>query len=159
MAVALWSFLLKRDGSFIKYPQTRYERFVQGAETLGHSVGVMARFVDVAVIVNNRRPVQAVRFWYPQYRLTGAGAASHEHLHQRLVDSIHAVSVAVRDPRDDVVSISPYLARKQHDIEHAWRPSGPELDAAVTAINDRGRRELVVTDGKTLRWVDYGYSP
>lgn len=159
MGMALWSFLLKPDGSIIKYPQTRYDRFVHGTESLGHGAGAAARFIEIAVITSNRRPVQAVRVWYPQYRLTAAGTASQEHLRQRLADSMHAVSFAVRDPKDRVVNIGPFLARKRSDAEHTWRPSAAELEAAVCAINDRAGKELVVTDGEILRWVDYGFSP
>jgi hypothetical protein len=159
MAMTLWSFLLRGDGSFTKYPQKRYDRFLHGEQSLGDDPGTVAHFIDVAVVVQDRQPVQAIRFWYPRYRLSKDGRVNSEHLEQAMVDAVDATFIAFEKSVADIISIAPYVARNRHQMEHTWKPSPEQLDAATRAINTAAKLELVTHDGDRLLWVDHGFRP
>lgn len=159
MSSTMWSFLLLRNGRFIRCPQTRLYGFVNGTESLRHDVGPVAHFIDVALILDNRRPVQAINFWYPRYRLTEDGRVHEEHLWQGMSDAVESVFERSGQREEGVVSIAPYVARNRYKAEHTWKPSVEQLDAAVHAINAAAKADLVTHDGEKLRWRDYGHRP
>lgn len=154
----MWSFLLCGEGSFTRYPQARHDRFLRREQTLGRDVGPEACFIDVALVLKDRRPVQAIGFWYPRYRLAENGHITTEHQALGLADALSFLPT-FEDRDAKVVSITPYVARQRYELEHTWKPTPEQLNAAAGAINKAADLELVTHDREQLLWIDYGFGP
>lgn len=161
MSVTTWRFVMCPDGAVVRYPRTRFERFYGGREPVGHGLTGVARFLDVALELEDRAPIRVLRVDYPRFALTHDGRISRQHGERALIDAANDVGAPPWLPvdRQGITSIEPHLARRRMREEHRWQPTPAELDRARDAINEAAGSRLVVHDGQRLLSVAGEPSP
>lgn len=154
MGVTLWTFILKGNGEIARYPRARYDRFWDGTERVGFGLEGAACFIEVAIELQDRRPVSALRFWFVRHFLDDTGRIDEDRKARAESDGVMAASLVVGlafpPTGEKVTSIEPHLARQRMESEYRWQPTVEQLDRARDAINAAAGRKLVAHDGKQL---------
>ena len=73
MGVAIWRFLRTSDKHFAFFPAAHFHRFFRWEEKLPADVPGEAVIVELAVELEQRRPVHLLRTIWSKYRIDHAG--------------------------------------------------------------------------------------
>jgi len=151
LGLTIWHFVLHRDDSLQRYPDSRYQRFHGRELPLGVDVAAQANFIDVLLELDNRQPVRASRAWYPAYRLDDKGYWDVSHEEQALRDAVESLSsLAIRERTDNLYDIGPRVARARSQKVHRWHPAAKHLGQVCSAVNAKATMELLMHDGNEL---------
>ena len=144
MGYAMWCFLQTADLKFVRYPLTQYESFFRRRSPVNRSVESPARFVEVHVELQGRRPVAFGRLHCRQYQLDEAGFIDAGH-QQEVESHFHTVVGDVLELRDrsNVYEIAPRVAGRELHKIHFWVPTRPQLNVIVEAINSRAGSSVI----------------
>ena len=143
MGIGIRVLLVDDDDSIKRLPLTRYERLVRRDpnEQLLQYAGKRVRFAEVAVELEERKPVQIIRAVYGilQFDSEGRIDAAEYEKEMRLSAEMMPPILADR-PSPKIVDAKHKFAKKRFVDQFRWEPT-PQIDKSIVeAIFVKGRR-------------------
>ena len=143
MGIGIRVLLVDDDDSIKRLPLTRYERLVRRDpnEQLLQYAGKRVRFAEVAVELEERKPVQIIRavFGILQFDSEGRIDAAEYEKEMRLSAEMMPPILADR-PSPKIVDAKHKFAKKRFVDQFRWEPT-PQIDKSIVeAIFVKGRR-------------------
>ena len=156
MGLAIWSYLRTREGVFRRYPATAFQRFRERMAPVQVSVVNDARFVELIVQLEDRRPGRVHRVDFPKFRIDEDGYRHPADVSERDANSrIIAASVidSVFEAENDVYDLVPRIAQRRLAEEYHWKASSMDVQALCKTVNGRAQGEILHHVGTQLRFL------
>jgi len=132
MSVTVRIFLVNDDGSVQRFPLARFERLIERdpKERLPQYAGKRVRYVEVALELEQKKPVSVLRLLYLILPLDSEGRvdAAEQEKERRL--GIEMMPPILDRGSKQVVEAGHLFAKKRFDNEYRWTPT-PEIEAAI----------------------------
>jgi hypothetical protein len=133
MGISLRIFLVNDDDSIQRFPLARFERLIQRdpKERLPQYAGKRVRYVEVALELEQRKPVGILRVLYliMPFDAEGRVDAAEQEKEQRLGIDMIPPMLPDRDS-SQVVEALHRFAKKRFDNEYRWK-STQEIELAI----------------------------
>ena len=133
MGITVWIFIVNDDDSIQRFPLARFERLIERDpnERLPQYAGKRVRYVEAAVELEQRKPVDILRILYLILPLDSEGRidAAEQERGRRLGAEMMPPIVMDRDSKQ-VIEAGYRFAKKRFDNEYRWIPT-PEIEAAI----------------------------
>ena len=133
MGITVWIFIVNDDDSIQRFPLARFERLIERDpnERLPQYAGKRVRYVEAAVELEQRKPVDILRILYLILPLDSEGRidAAEQEKGRRLGAEMMPPIVMDRDSKQ-VIEAGYRFAKKRFDNEYRWIPT-PEIEAAI----------------------------
>ena len=133
MGITVWIFIVNDDDSIQRFPLARFERLIERDpnERLPQYAGKRVRYVEGAVELEQRKPVDILRILYLILPLDSEGRidAAEQERGRRLGAEMMPPIVMDRDSKQ-VIEAGYRFAKKRFDNEYRWIPT-PEIEAAI----------------------------
>ena len=133
MGITVWIFIVNDDDSIQRFPLARFERLIERDpnERLPQYAGKRVRYVEGAVELEQRKPVDILRILYLILPLDSEGRidAAEQEKGRRLGAEMMPPIVMDRDSKQ-VIEAGYRFAKKRFDNEYRWIPT-PEIEAAI----------------------------
>ena len=133
MGVGIRIFLVDDDDSIERFPATRFERLIHQdpREILPQYSGRRVRFVETALELYQRKPLQILRFlpFVLSFDSEGRLDQSEHEKEQRLISEMISFPLRNRDS-GNVIEAQHRFAKKHLDHRYRWTP-GPEIEKAI----------------------------
>jgi hypothetical protein len=133
MGISLRIFLLDEDDSLRRLPATRYERLLrrEPGESLPEHAGKRLRYAEVAVELQNRKPIAIWRIAYCILHLDSEGRVDAEEQEKEMRLGMETLFPSLSDgPSDKVINAEPLFAKKRIDDRYRWKPT-PEIEMSI----------------------------
>jgi len=143
MGIGIRVLLVDDDDSIKRLPLTRYERLVRRDpnEQLLQYAGKRIRFAEVAVELEDRKPVQLVRVVYGILPFDSEGmvdAAEYEKEMRLSAEMMPPILADRSSPK--IVNAKHKFARKRFNDQFRWEPTPQIEKSIVEVIFVKGRR-------------------
>ncbi len=143
MGIGIRVLLVDDDDSIKRLPLTRYERLVRRDpnEQLLQYAGKRIRFAEVAVELEDRKPVQIVRVVYGILPFDSEGmvdAAEYEKEMRLSAEMMPPILADRSSPK--IVNAKHKFARKRFNDQFRWEPTPQIEKSIVEVIFVKGRR-------------------
>ena len=133
MGITVWIFIVNDDDSIQRFPLARFERLIERDpnERLPQYAGKRVRYVEGAVELEQRKPVDILRILYLILPLDSEGRidAAEQERGRRLGAEMMPPIAMDRDSKQ-VIEAGYRFAKKRFDNEYRWIPT-PEIEAAI----------------------------
>ena len=133
MGITVWIFIVNDDDSIQRFPLARFERLIERDpnERLPQYAGKRVRYVEAAVELEQRKPVDILRILYLILPLDSEGRidAAEQEKGRRLGAEMMPPIVMDRDSKQ-VIEAGYRFAKRRFDNEYRWTPT-PEIEAAI----------------------------
>ena len=143
MGISIRVLLVDDEDSLKRLPLTRYERLIRGNpnERLPQYAGKRVRFAEVAVELEERKPVQIIRAVYGILPFDSEGridAAEYEKEMRLSAEMMPPILADRSSPK--IVDAKHKFAKKRFVDQFRWEPT-PQIDKSIVeAIFVKGRR-------------------
>ena len=132
MGITVWIFIVNDDDSIQRFPLTRFERLIERApkERLQKYADKRVRYVEVALELEQRKPVEVLRILYLVLPFDSEGRvdAAEQEKERRL--GVDMVPPILDRGSKQVVEAGHLFAKKRFDNEYRWEPT-QEIEAAI----------------------------
>ncbi len=132
MSVTVRIFLVNDDGSVQRFPLARFERLIERdpKERLPKYAGKRVRYVEVALELEQRKPVGILRILYLILPFDSEGRvdATEQEKERRL--GIEMMPPILDRGSKQVVEAQHLFAKKRFDYEYRWKPP-QEIEFAI----------------------------
>ncbi len=144
MGITVRIFIVNADGSIKRFPLTRYGRLIERDpnERLPQYAGKRARYVEVALELEHRKPAHILRMLYLILPFDSDGridAKEQERMHRLGVEMIPPIPMD-RESKQ-VVDAQHRFAKKRFDNEYRWKPTQEIESAIMEAIFGKDQRD------------------
>ena len=133
MGITVWIFIVNDDDSIQRFPLARFERLIERDpnERLPQYAGKRVRYVEAAVELEQRKPVDILRILYLILPLDSEGRidAAEQEKGRRLGAEMMPPIVMDRDSKQ-VIEAGYRFAKKRFDNEYRWIPT-VEIEGAI----------------------------
>ncbi|NQT56357.1 MAG: hypothetical protein HQ551_09030 [Desulfobacteraceae bacterium] len=133
MGISLRIFLVNDNDSIQRFPLARFERLIQRdpKERLPQYAGKRVRYVEVALELEQRKPIGILRILYliMPFDSEGRVDATEQEKEQRLGIDMIPPMLPDRDS-SQVVEARHRFAKKRFDNEYRWKPT-QEIEFAI----------------------------
>jgi len=133
MGIAIWIFIVNDDDSIQRFPLTKYERLIDRDpnERFPQYAGKRVRYVEVALELEQRKPVNILRLLYLILPFDSEGRidAAEQEKERRLGAEMMPPILMDRDSKQ-VIEAQHRFAKKRFDNEYRWKPS-QEMEFAI----------------------------
>jgi len=133
MGISLRIFLVNDNDSIQRFPLARFERLIQRdpKERLPQYAGKRVRYVEAALELEQRKPVEILRILYliMPFDSEGRVDAAEQEKEQRLGIDMIPPMLPDRDPSRIVEALHRF-AKKRFDNEYRWKPT-QEIEFAI----------------------------
>ena len=132
MGIAIWIFFVNDDDSIQRFPLARFERLIERdpKERLPQYAGKRVRYVEVALELEQRKPVGILRILYLVLPFDSEGRVdAAEQEKERRLGIEMMPSILDRDSKQ-VVEAQHLFAKKRFDNEYRWEPT-QEMEFAI----------------------------
>jgi len=137
MGITVWIFLVNDDGSIQRFPLARFERLIERdpKERLPKYAGKRVRYVEVALELEQRKPVSILRILYLILPFDSEGRvdAAEQEKERRLGVEMMPPILTDRGSKQ-VVEAGHLFAKKRFDNEYRWKPTQEMKFAIMEAI-------------------------
>jgi hypothetical protein len=133
MGISLRIFLVNDDDSIQRLPLARYVRLIHRdpKERLPQYAGRRVRYVEVALELEQRRPVRILRILYLILSLDPEGRIDAAELEKQRRLGFDMVPPVLTDRgANQVIEARHFFAKKRFDKEYRWNPT-PEIEASI----------------------------
>ena len=133
MGMSLRIFLVNDDDSIQRLPLARYERLIHRdpKECLPQYAGRRVRYVEVALELEQRRPVRILRILYLILSLDPEGRIDAAELEKQRRLGVDMMPPVLTDGGpNQVIEARHFFAKKRFDNEYRWNPT-PEIEASI----------------------------
>lgn len=140
----MWVFRLNDRGVFEVLPQARLWRFINGTDGVPANSDGFLYIADVFVEMKARKPVQGHVHGFFKHRVLANGRKDPAHWDdgmQAAVDLVGAMSPRLKET--DRLIGEERFARRYIENQHRWKPTTPQLNQLVAAINQRAKRKIL----------------
>ena len=136
MGAAIWIFFVNYDNSIQRFPLARFERLIERDpnEGLLKYAGKRVRYVEVALDLERRKPVEILRIIYLILPLDSEGRvdAAEQEKERRL--GFDMVLPILNRGSKQVIDAGHLFAKKRFDNEYRWEPTQEIKFAIMEAI-------------------------
>ena len=133
MGIGIRLFIVADDDSIKRFPLTHFERLIRGdpEERLLQHAGKRARFVEVALELEQRKPVEILRIqpFVLSFDLEGRIDQAEEEKERRLTAEVLSTPLIRREP-GNVIDAQHHFAKKHLDHRYRWTLT-PEIKKAI----------------------------
>ncbi|MCG2774113.1 MAG: hypothetical protein L6406_00390 [Desulfobacterales bacterium] len=143
MGIGIRVLLVDDDDSIKRFPLTRYERLLRRNpnERLPQYAGKRVRFAEVAVELEERKPVQIIRAVYGILPFDSEGRIDTAEYEKEMRLSAEMMPPILADrPSPKIVYAKHIFAKKRFDDQFRWEPTPQIEKSIVEAIFAKGRR-------------------
>ena len=132
MGMTVWIFIVNDDNSIRRFPLTRYARLIEGdpKEHLPKYAGKRVRYVEVALELEQKKPVSILRLLYLILPLDSEGRVDAAELEKERRLGGEMIPPILDRGSKQVVEAGHLFAKKRFDNEYRWTPT-PEIEAAI----------------------------
>ncbi len=133
MGVGLRIFLVNDDDTIKRLPLVRYERLVRRdpQEIMPQYAGKRVRYAEVAVELEQRKPVEILRLQYFILPFDSEGRIDAAEREKEMRLAVDVLPPYTKDEDlGDVIDARHFFAKKRYDNEYRWRPT-PEIEAEI----------------------------
>ena len=137
MGITVWIFIVNEDDSLQRFPFTKYQRLIERDpnERLPHYAGKLVRYVEVALELEQRKPVEILRLLYLTLRFDSEGRINAvEQEKERRLRADMGTPILMDRRSDNVIKAEHHFAKKRFDNEYRWEPTQKLEFAIVKAI-------------------------
>lgn len=143
MGIGIRVLLVDDDDSIKRLPLTRYERLARRdpKERFPQYAGKRVRFAEVAVELEERKPVQIIRAVYGILQFDSEGridAAEYEKEMRLSAEMMPPILAGRSSPK--IVDAKHKFAKKRFNDQFRWEPTSQIEKAIIEAIFVKGRR-------------------
>jgi len=132
MGITVWIFFVNDDDSIQRFPLARFERLIERypEERLPHYAGKRLRYVEVALELEQKKPVSILRLLYLILPLDSEGRidAAEQEKGRRL--GVEMIPPILDRGSKQVVEAGHLFAKRRFDNEYRWTPT-PEIEAVI----------------------------
>jgi len=132
MGITVWIFFVNDDDSIQRFPLARFERLIERypEERLPHYAGKRLRYVEVALELEQKKPVSILRLLYLILPLDSEGRidAAEQEKGRRL--GVEMIPPILDRGSKQVVEAGHLFAKRRFDNEYRWNPT-PEIEAVI----------------------------
>jgi hypothetical protein len=151
MGVTKWYFLRHPDGSFRSLPWAHFSRFYERCGKLPDWVSNEALFVEMAVELENRQPVGALKTGFSRFKIDSNGLWDERHKSSALADAMRMMSNHRMDLFSSESAPIDSLVEDIHiHLSRCWEPSDQDLQALCAVVNKRAKCTLLTPSSKVL---------
>ena len=133
MGISLRMFLVDDDDSIKRFPLTRFEKLIwrDPEVNLSQYAGKRVRFIEVALELEQRKPVQILRFqpFVLSFDSEGLIDQPEQEKERRLMAEVISTPLRKREP-SNVIDAQHRFAKKHVDHRYRWTPT-VEIEKAV----------------------------
>ena len=143
MGISIRVLLVDDEDSLKRLPLTRYERLIRGNpnERLPQYAGKRVRFAEVAIELEERKPVQIIRAVYGILPFDSEGRIDAAEYEKEMRLSAEMMPPILADrPSPKIVDAKHKFAKKRFKDQFRWEPTSQIGKSIVEAIFVKGRR-------------------
>jgi hypothetical protein len=133
MGITVWIFIVNDDDSIQRFPLARFERLIQRDpnERLPQYAGKRVRYVEVALELEQRKPVGILRLLYLILPFDSEGRidAMEQEKERRLGVEMMPPILIDRESKQ-VIEAGHRFAKRRFDNEYRWKPT-QEMELAI----------------------------
>jgi len=133
MGISLRMFLVDDDDSIKRFPLTRFEKLIwrNPEVNLSQYAGKRVRFIEVALELEQRKPVQILRFqpFVLSFDSEGFVDQAEQEKEQRMMAEVISTPLIKREP-GNVIDAHHRFAKKHLDHRYRWTPT-VEIEKAI----------------------------
>jgi len=132
MSITVWIFIVNDDDSILRFSLARFERMIgrDPNECLPQYAGKRVRYVEVALELEQREPVEILRILYLVLPFNSEGRVdAAEQENERRLGAEMIPPIMDRGSKQ-IVEAGHLFAKKRFDNEYRWTPT-PEIEAAI----------------------------
>lgn len=133
MGTTIWIFLVNDDDSIQRFPLARFGQLIERnpKECLPRYAGKRVRYVEVALELEQRKPVGILRILYLILPFDSEGRvdAAEQEKERRLGLEMMSPTLMDRDSKQ-VVEARHRFAKRRFDNEYRWKPT-QEMESAI----------------------------
>jgi hypothetical protein len=133
MGIGLRIFVVDDDDSIKRFPLTRFEKLIwrDPEVKLSQYAGKRVRFIEVALELEQRKPVQIIRFqpFVLSFDSEGLVDQAEQEKERRLIAEVISAHLGNRDP-GNVIDAHHRFAKKHVEHRYRWTPT-VEIEKAV----------------------------
>ena len=132
MGVTVWIFIVNDDNSIQRFPLARFERLIERdpGERLPQYAGKRLRYVEVALELEQKKPVSILRLLYLILPLDSEGRIDIAEQEKERRLGVEMIPPILDRASKQVVEARHLFAKKRFDNEYRWTPT-PEIEAAI----------------------------
>ena len=132
MGVTVWIFFVNDDDSIQRFPLARFERLIERdpEERLPQYAGKRLRYVEVALELEQKKPVSILRLLYLILPLDSEGRIDIAEQEKERRLGVEMIPPILDRASKQVVEARHLFAKKRFDNEYRWTPT-PEIEAAI----------------------------
>ena len=136
MGIAIWVFLVNDDDSIQRFPLARFERLIDRdpKERLPQYAGKRVRYVEVALELEQRKPVGILRILYLVLPFDSEGRVDVAEQEKERRLGIEMMPPILDRGSKQVVEAGHLFAKKRFDNEYRWEPTQEMESAIIEAI-------------------------
>lgn len=144
MGIGLRIFLVDDDDSIKRFPLTRFEKLIwrDPKVKLTQYAGKRVRFIEVALELKQRKPVQIIRFqpFVLSFDSEGLIDEAEKEKERRLIAEVISAPIRKREP-GNVIDAHHRFAKKHVEHRYRWTPTVEIEKAVLDAIfgNDNNK--------------------
>lgn len=133
MGITVWIFIVNDDDSIQRFPLARFERLIQRDpnERLPQYAGKRVRYVEVALELEQRKPVGILRLLYLILPFDSEGRidAMEQEKERRLGVEMMPPILIDRESKQ-VIEAGHRFVKRRFDNEYRWKPT-QEMELAI----------------------------
>ena len=137
MGIGIRIFVVNDDDSIKRFPVSRFEKVIRRDPKviLSHYAGMRVRFIEVALELKKRKPVQILRIqpFVLSFDLEGLVDESEQEQERRLIAEVIFTPSIKKEP-SNVIDAQHRFAKKHLDQKYRWTPTVEIEKAILNAI-------------------------
>lgn len=145
MGARIWFFLRPRPGELRPLAHSKVEDFFFRDGRLPADEEGFVRYVEVTVLLEDRRAIDLLRVGYFQHRTRPDGALDRKRYMEVMAAAGEAAfgDLPFPKPPPGVVGAEHKFAQRRLDHLNRWKPTRAELVKLRELVNHKARRELL----------------
>ena len=137
LGIGIKIFVVNDDDSIKRFPASRFEKVIRRDPEviLSHYAGKRVRFIEVALELHQRKPVQILRIqpFVLSFDSEGLVDKSDQEQERRLIAEAIATPLIKKEP-NNVIDAQHRFAKKHLDHKYRWTPTVEMEKAILDAI-------------------------
>jgi hypothetical protein len=145
VSVRAWSFLRPQPGELRPLAQTAVDAFFFHGGRLPRDEDGFVRYVEVIVLLENRRVVDVLRISFIQHRALADGTLDRGHIQEVMAAAGEVVlgNVTLSKPAPGIIGAEHRFARRRLEHMGQWKPRPDEQAKLRDLVNHRARRKVL----------------